>query len=522
MTQDYGKVFLVGAGPGDPGLLTLRGAELLRRADVVVYDRLVPAELLSMVPATARRVYVGKTPGQSGISQDEINAILVREARSAATVVRLKGGDPLVFGRGGEEALALRWAGIPFEIVPGVTAGVAGPAYAGIPVTHRGLTSSVVFVTGNEDPAKPDSDLDYAALARIGTVVFYMGVGHLRENLAQLVTAGRSPQTPAAIVQWATTARQRTVTGTLATLADRAEAAGMAAPCIVIVGEVAALRDELAWCERLPLFGRTILVTRSRRQASELVVALRDLGARVIELPTIEIRPVDSPELTDVAGRLAEFDWIVFTSPNGVIEFAAHLSRHGKDVRALAPLRIAAIGPGTARHLADVGLRADLVSEKAIAESLADALLAAGVGQGTSVLLTRAEEARDVLPDRLRAAGAVVTDVAVYRTVVPEHVDAESLAALAAGDVDLVTLTSSSTARHLAEVVRAHGGDAMLDRVCSASRFFAIGPITARTADEFGFQVIVESPVHTIDGLVEAIRRWAAENPGFPANSGDR
>jgi len=515
-------VYLVGAGPGDPGLLTLRGAELLARADVVVYDRLVPAEMLAMVRPQARRLFVGKTPGRPGTSQDEINAILVREAGRAAVVVRLKGGDPFVFGRGGEEAIALKQAGIPFDIVPGITAGIAGPAYAGIPVTHRGMTSDVVFVTGNEDPAKAETDLDYDALARIGTVVFYMGVAHLRENLARLVAAGRSPRTPAAIVQWATTSRQRTVVGDLGTLADLAEAADMAAPCIVVVGDVAALREQIAWRETQPLFGRTILVTRSRRQASELTAALRDLGARVIELPTIEIRPVESSEPAEAARRLDQFQWIVFTSPNGVVEFTACLSRCGLDVRALAPVKIAAIGPGTARHLADAGLRADLVAERAIAESLADALLAAGVGQGSRVLLTRAEEARDVLPERLRAAGADVADVAVYRTVVPEHVDADALAALADGDVDLVTLTSSSTARHLAEVVRAHGGDALLDRVRASARFFAIGPITARTAAEFGLRVVVESPVHTIDGLVEAIRRWAEANPHFPANSDGR
>lgn len=510
MAESHGIVFLVGAGPGDPGLLTLRGAQLLGRAQTVLYDRLVAPELLSLAPAGACRIYVGKRPGHHAMEQDEINALLIREAREGRTVVRLKGGDPFVFGRGGEEALALAEAGVPFEIVPGITAGIAGPACAGIPVTHRGLSSAVVLVTGHEDPGKADSDLDYEALARIGTVVFYMGVSRLADIARKLIDAGRPADTPAAAIQQATTARQRTVVATLATLAERAEAERLAPPAIIVVGQVARLREHIRWFELRPLAGKTIVVTRTREQAGELSARLRDLGARVVELPTIAVEPLDAGPLRAALERIADFTWLAFTSPNGVDRFFACLADGGRDARCLAGLRVAAIGPGTAQRLAERGLRADLLPPRAVAESLTEAMLAAGVGPADRVLLPRAKDARDVLPQALRDAGARVDEIAVYRTVLPEMVDSDALAMVVSGEADLVTLTSSSTARHFAVLVEAHGGPEALDAVRRTVDLAAIGPITAATAGELGLRVAVEATEHTIDGLVEAIRRWAA------------
>ena len=504
-------VYLVGAGPGDPGLLTLRGAEVLRQADVVVYDRLVAVEILALAAPEARQVYVGKRPGKRAAEQEAINALLVSEAQSGGCVVRLKGGDPFVFGRGGEEALALRQAGVPFEIVPGITAGVAGPACAGIPVTHRGLSSAVVLVTGHEDPAKGGSDLDYDALARIGTVVFYMGVGRLSELAVGLLAAGRAAETPAAVIERATTGRQRTVLATLATVADRAASDGVEPPAIVVVGDVAGLRPDLAWFEARPLFGRTIVVTRTREQAAELAAPLRGFGARVLELPTLAVEPMGDADLASAQERLGEFEWLVLTSPNGVDRFFGCLDEHGRDARYLAGVKVAAMGPGTARRLAAHGVRADLVPSEAMAESLADALIGAGVGQGTAVLLARACDARGVLPETLRGAGARVDDVAVYRTVQPQAVCEPVLEAIAAGRVDLVTFTSGSTARHFAALVEAHGGAERLAAIRRDVAVAAIGPVTAEVARELGFTVSVVSPEHTIAGLVESVRRWAEE-----------
>jgi len=508
-----GTVSLVGAGPGDVGLLTLRGAERLSQAQVVVYDRLVAAEVLSLAAPAARRTYVGKSAGHHAMSQDEINELLVREARAGRRVVRLKGGDPFVFGRGGEEALALQRAGVPFEVVPGITAGVAGPAYAGIPVTHRELSSAVVLVTGHEDPGKPESDLDYGALARIATVVFYMGVARLPDVVSGLTGAGRSPETPAALIQRATTSRQRTLVATLGTLAARAEAESVTPPAVVVVGDTVGLREHLAWYEQQPLADMTVVVTRTREQASDLSAGVRDLGAHVIELPTIAVELMGDAILAAALDRVGEYDWLVFTSPNGVDRFFACLRDTGADARRLAGLRVAVIGPGSAHRLSQHGVRADLVPPLAIAESLAEALLEAGVGKETRILLPRAEGARAALPDALRREGATVDDLAVYRAVVPTSVDRGALEVLAAGEADLVTLTSSSTAEHFAALVESELGDDALARIRASTSFAAIGPITAGTARDLGFRVAVEAGEHTITGLVEAIRRWAEATP---------
>ncbi|HEX8243093.1 MAG TPA: uroporphyrinogen-III C-methyltransferase [Longimicrobium sp.] len=501
-----GTVYLVGAGPGDPGLLTVRAAELLERADVLVYDALAAPEIVERA-AKAERIFAGKRGGRKNVlSQDEISALLVDLAGKHQTVVRLKGGDPFVFGRGGEEALALAAAGIPFEVVPGVTAGVAGPAYAGIPVTHRGLSTSVTLITGHEDPEKGTTDVDWEFLAKgTGTLVFYMSVGRMEENFARLVAAGRSPDTPAAAVEWGTYPRQRTVAGTLSTLPEIVRAAGIGAPSVVIVGDVVSLRERLAWFDRRPLSGRRIVVTRARAQASDLAAALEELGAEVVQLPVIRIAdPEDPAPLRQAAECAGGFDWIVFTSVNGVSRFFSVLGETGRDARALAGVRVCAIGPATAAEAAKHGIRADLVPGEFVAEAAVEALAAAGV-TGKRILLPRAEVARAVLPDGLRARGAEVVEVTAYRTVQDGAGADEVRRRLEAGEIDLVTFTASSTVRNFAELAGASAG---------AARVASIGPVTSATVRELGMAVDVEADEYTIPGLVRAVRAFFAKGGG--------
>jgi uroporphyrinogen III methyltransferase / synthase len=478
-------VALVGAGPGDPGLLTRRGAELLAAAEVVIYDRLGTDALLDLAPATARRISVGKAPGSVDATQDQINALLVEHGRAGRAVVRLKGGDPFVFGRGGEEAEALAAAGVSFEIVPGVTSAVAAPAYAGIPVTHRGLSTHVTIVTGHEDPTKGHTDVDWARLAAAGgTLVILMGAATLPAIAAQLLAAGLAADTPVAAIHAGTRPEQRTTRGTLGTVADLA----VAAPAAVVVGAVAAL--DLAWFERRPLFGRTIVVTRAREQASELRARLTALGSRVVELPAIRIDPlpVVLPPLDDV-------DWLVLTSANGVSAlFERGIIPTGGDARTLAAVRVAAIGPGTARALARHGVRADLVPHRFVAEALLDAFPPPD-GPDRRVLLARAEQARDVLPDGLRTLGYHVDVLALYRTRVAEP-DPAILDQVRRGQVDAVTFTSSSTVRNFVDLA------GTLD---PQPHVVSIGPITSATARELGLRVDAEATAHTIDGLVAAV-----------------
>ena len=484
-----GRVFLVGAGPGDPGLLTARARDLLAAADVVLYDRLIPAEALSAVRPDAEVMYVGKQPGAESVPQNQTERLMVEHARAGRAVVRLKGGDPFVFGRGGEEAEALRAAGVPFEVVPGVTAGVAAPAYAGIPVTHRDRASAVAFVTGHEDPAKGEPGLDWGALAAFpGTLVLYMGVSRLEEIAQRLIAAGRSSAEPAAVIEGGTLPGQRTVEATLGTLAERVREAGVRPPAVTVVGAVAALREELAWWEDRPLRGLTVAVTRARAQAGELADRLRGLGAEVVEAPVIRIvpRPGALPDLS-------AFDLLCLTSPNGVDLLWERLSADGKDSRALAALTVAAIGPGTARALRRRGIEADVAPERAVAESLVDALRDVPVRRA---LVARASEARDVLPDALRERGAEVEVLALYDTV------AEPLApgALAAvGEADYVTFTSASTVRFLLEA--ANGDAAILD----GARVVSIGPVTSDALRELGITADVQAAQHDLDGLVEAL-----------------
>jgi uroporphyrinogen III methyltransferase/synthase len=477
------SVFLVGAGPGDPGLLTLRAVELLGSADVVLYDRLIPPGALRHARAGAELVYVGKQGGGPQMPQEEIDRLLVEHGRSGKRVVRLKGGDPLVFGRGGEEALALREAGIGFEVVPGITAGVAAPAYAGIPVTHRELASGVAFVTGHEDPAKPESALDWAALARFpGTLVFYMGVRALPRIAERLQAEGRPADEPAAVIERGTLPNQRTVLATLGDVARRAAEAGIKAPAVTLVGPVAALRQDLAWLEQRPLHGKTVAVTRARAQASPLAARLRDLGADVIEAPAIrtESLPAEVPELSG-------YDLVVVSSPNGARELFDRLFEAGKDARALAGVRVAAMGPGTARALRERGVSADVVPDRSVAEGMIEAL--AGI-EIRRVLLARGKEGRDLLPDALRERGADVDVLALYETV-PEPLSDEQREAIRRADY--VTFTSASTVRYL-------GVDALGD-----ARLASIGPATSAELRAHGREPDLEADPHTPDGLVDAL-----------------
>jgi uroporphyrinogen III methyltransferase/synthase len=497
-----GTVYLVGAGPGDPGLLTLRAAELMERADVLVYDALVSPAIMERAPH-AERVYVGKRGGEHHRTQEQINAILVDLAGKHRTVVRLKGGDPFVFGRGGEEALVLAQAGIPFEVVPGVTAGIAAPAYAGIPVTQRGMAASVAFVTGHEDPTKPDTDVDWAHLAHgVGTVVFYMGVGKMADNFRRLIEHGRAPDTPAAAIEWGTYPRQRTVTGTLETLPVIAKEAGIGAPSLIVVGEVVSLREALGWWDRRPLSGRRIVVTRARAQASEFAAALEALGAEVVQFPVIRIASAADPEpLRRAAAQAGTFDWIVFTSANGVERFWYALAEQKCDARTLGGVRVCAIGPATAAELERRGVTPDLVPDEFVAESAVQALLAAAPVHGARILLPRAEVARAVLPDSLRAAGAEVVEVVAYTTVQDGGGAERVRAMLDRGEVDAVTFTASSTVKNFVELIGAEIGRA---------KVASIGPVTSATARELGLAVDVEAAEFTTPGLVRALRELLA------------
>jgi uroporphyrinogen III methyltransferase/synthase len=490
-----GVVYLVGAGPGDPGLMTARALELIGSADAIFYDRLIPPGALDGARDDAELVYVGKAPGKPAVPQEEIGQRLIEAAREGRSVVRLKGGDPFVFGRGGEEGEALREAGVEFEVVPGVTAGVAASAYAGIPVTHRDDASAVAFVTGHEDPEKEESALDWEALARFpGTLVFYMGVKRLADNAAALIAAGRDAEEPAAAIERGTMAGQRTVVATLGTLAEAVDREQVKAPALIVVGAVVERREELAWLERRPLHRRRIVVTRARAQASGLATTLRGLGAEVVELPAIRIEPrIESADVKGAVASIGEYALICLTSPNGVRLLFEALRAAGLDARALSDTTVAAIGPGTARTLARQGIEADVVPERFVAEALVEALSDVEVA-GKRVLVARAAEARDVLPDALRERGAEVDVVAFYETVrevpAPDAVEA-------AQSADYVTFTSSSTVTNLVE--------ALGDRFPPTARVVSIGPVTSETARAAGLEVHVEAERHDVDGLVIAL-----------------
>ncbi len=507
-----GFVSLVGAGPGDPGLITVAGAARIAEAEVIVYDRLANAELLAHARPGAELIYAGKLPDRHTLTQDEINAVLVEKGIAGKRVVRLKGGDPFVFGRGGEEAEALIAAGIPFEVIPGVTSAIAAPAYAGIPVTHRNVASSFAVITGHEDPAKDDTSINWAHLATgVDTLVFLMGVGRLTEITRRLIENGRAPTTPVGVIEWGTHPRQHTVTGTLATIADDVAAAGIGSPAVTVVGDVVSLREHLRWFDNRPLAGKRVLVTRTRHQASDLSRLLVERGAEPVELPSIEVTPTADP--AEVARaletlRTSGYGWAIFTSANAVDVFFARLRDAGLDARAFGHTQIAAIGSGTADALDRYGLRADLVPERYIAEGVLEALAARPI-RGVRFLLPRAQGARETLVDGLVARGAVVDELKLYVAAIPERPDAEGLRRLRAGEIDIATFASSSSVRNLVAML---GGDpAPLRSVTIA----AIGPITAETVRESGLEVSIEPRQHTIDALVQAIAdAFAAESAG--------
>lgn len=511
-------IYLVGSGPGDPGLFTLKGLRCLEAADAVVYDRLAPESLLRHAPPDAERIYVGKKPGEPSMPQGEINALLVELGRSGKTVVRLKGGDPYIFGRGGEEALELAEAGIPFETVPGITSGVAAPAYAGIPVTHRNVSTSVAFITGHEDPTKGRSDVDWSRVANgADTLVLYMGLGRLQEISEGLIAAGRSPDTPVACVRWGTLPEQRTVTGTLEDIAERVRQAGLKPPAVTVVGGVVPLRESLGWFEERPLFGRRVVVTRARAQAGELSRELEALGAGVFEFPTIEIHPPEDFEPLDRAIlELDGYDWLVFTSVNGVDSFVERLGHHGLDLRAVPRrAKVAAIGPATAERVRSLGLRVDVVPEEYRAEALVEEMPAEELA-GKKVLIPRAKVAREVLPERLREAGAEVFVPPAYESVPSETGKEEVAEGLEAGEVSCITFTASSTVENF---VRAFGAERAVD-LLSGTAVVCIGPITADTARGYGLRVDAEAREYTIGGLVEAVVELFAGAAGVAEKDG--
>ncbi|HET6369908.1 MAG TPA: uroporphyrinogen-III C-methyltransferase [Nitrospiria bacterium] len=497
-----GKVYLVGAGPGDPRLITVRGRACLEEADVVVYDYLAPETLLGFCPKKSVKIFVGKRREGNRLSQAEINRLLIQHARKGKVVVRLKGGDPFIFGRGGEEAEALAEEGIPFEIVPGVTAAIAVPAYAGIPLTHRDWTSSVAFITGHEDPDKGDSRVAWDKIATgIGTLIFYMGVRSLPHIVEKLIAHGRSPKTPIALIQWGTRPLQRTAVGTLEDIVGRSETARMEPPVTIVVGEVVRLREKLDWYERLPLFGKKILTTRAEAREEEFSNIVAGLGGEAISFPTIEIVPPKSWQSLDQAiAEIKGFDWLILTSANGVRYFFERLNEKKKDARALSGLRICAIGPRTADALSDFGIRADLVPSAFTAEGVLEAFSGEPLS-GKRVLLARAKVAREILPVELRRRGATVTVAVAYQTVRPKP-DIERIEQMIARkEIDMITFTSSSTATNFAELL----GSNDLSKRLEGIPIGAIGPVTARTVEDLGLRCAVVANEHTMEGLARAL-----------------
>lgn len=497
-----GRVYLVGAGPGDPDLITVRGRECLERADVVIHDALANYVLLDYAPR-AEKIFVGKTADSHTLLQDEINRLLLDWAGRVSCVVRLKGGDPFVFGRGGEEALFLAEHGVAFEVVPGVTAGLGAAAYAGVPVTHRGMAAGVALITGHAAEEGEGLQLELEHLALQSTLVFYMGVRNLPRIVDDLLGLGRAPDTPVALIEWGTYPRQRTVTGVLSTICARCADEDVQAPAVIVVGAVAALHDPLNWFERRPLSGIRVAVTRAQTQAADMVRHLRALGAEILEFPTIEIVPVEPADDMDYVGN---YDWVVLTSVNAVDMLFDRLESLGQDARDLAGVRLCVIGSATADAVRKRFLRIDLMPKRYVAEDLFAALSRREDSlQGRRFLLPRADIARSFLPQALRDQGAEVTELVTYRTVVPETSGAAA-DAVAAFAPHVVTFTSSSTARNFCELL----GPDRLDRVKAGATFATIGPITARTARELGFEPVIEAARHDVPGLIQAILEWAA------------
>lgn len=494
------KVYLVGAGPGDPSLITVKGLDCIKAADVIIYDQLANPKLLSYAKPNAELVYVGKIAGDHTLPQEQINQLLVEKAKSGKTVCRLKGGDPFVFGRGGEEAEELVAAGIEFEFVPGITSAIAVPAYAGIPVTHREYTSNFAVITGHEDPTKETSSIQWEKLATsVGTLIFLMGVSNLPLIVEQLLKYGRAKETPVALIRHGTLPKQETLIGTLADISETAKQKKFKPPAIIIVGEVVRLRDKLNWFENKPLFGKRILVTRTRKQASEFAGQLESLGAEVIEFPTIEIIPPDNWKPIDKAiSNLPTYDWVIFTSVNGVEKFFERLADKKMDCRQFGNSKLAAIGPATAEALKEKGLIADIVPSEYRAEGILEAFASFDL-KGKKILLARAQEARDILPNQLRESGAKVDVVPVYKTVKPK-VGTYCNTPLPE-KLDVITFASSSSVRNFVDMF----SKKELKTIISGAAIAVIGPITAQTATELGFPITIEATEYTIPGLVTAI-----------------
>jgi uroporphyrinogen III methyltransferase/synthase len=508
--QSKGTVYLVGAGPGDAGLLTLRGAELLGRADVVVYDALVNPDLLRLAPKLAEIVYAGKRAKEHAIPQNELNHLLIRKAREGKCVVRLKGGDPYIFGRGGEEAEELAASGIPFEVVPGISSIVAGPNYAGIPLTHREHCSSFTVITGHEDPTKDETALDYDQLAKTpGTKVILMGVERIRQIADSLMERGMDRATPVGMVRWGTTGQQESIEATLGNIADVVAEKKFSAPAVTVIGDVVKLRGKLNWFENRALFGHRIVVTRTREQASELSARLKDLGAEVLEVPTIKIVPPDEKQpLLEAMEGLGEYDWIIFTSPNGVVAFFEYFFKAFEDVRALGNLRIAAVGPATAAKLKELHLRVDVMPEEYLTKKVAKAIRDFESIENLRFLLARAQVANRELSKELEDLGGIVDDVAVYKTV-PETEDRTGVAAkLLESGADWITFTSSSTVENFHARFDLPGLIARFPQI----RLASIGPETSKAIRALGSNPAVEAKPHNIEGLVEALRRANKEN----------
>ena len=506
--KSKGMVYLVGAGPGDEGLLTRRGAEVLARADVVVYDALVQPGLLALAPSTAERIYGGKRAAAHAIPQEDLNQLLVEKSKAGQTVVRLKGGDPYLFGRGGEEAVELAEAGVPFEVVPGVSSLTAALNYAGIPLTHRDHCSGFTVVTGHEDPTKPEAAIDYGALANApGTLVILMGVERLREISRLLVGAGKNPETPAAMVQWGTTGRQRSVDATLTTLADAAEKVGVSSPAIIVIGDVVRERSRLNWFENRPLHGRRIVVTRTRSQASELGRRLRDLGADVMEIPTLRMEPPQALQpLVECIVGITEYNWLVFTSPHGVSTFFDTFFKAYPDIRSLGNLRIAAVGPATSAKLAELHLQIDAMPEQFVAAKIADAIAKVESIENLRFLVIRPEGDASELARMIEDRGGIVDEVASYRTLAETADLNGSAARFLEEGADWITFASGSAVQHFHE--RFDLPSAL--RKDSKIQTVSIGPETSKALQSLGLKPTAEAKVHTIDGLVETLVRQAS------------
>ncbi len=503
-----GKVYLIGAGPGDPGLITVKGLKCLGEADVIIYDYLVSPELLRHARKDSRLLYVGKKGGEHSITQSDLNKLIVEEASKGIVVARLKGGDPFIFGRGGEEAEILAGAKIDFEIVPGVTSAIAVPAYAGIPLTHRSFTSTVCFVTGHEDPVKEQSDIDWKGLSGIGTLVFLMGVKNLPSIIKNLVDGGKSPQTPAALIRWGTTPDQQTITGTLENIEKKAEEANFRPPSIFVVGGVVTLRDMLGWFETKPLFGRGVVITRPIEQAHDFIELLAAEGARPIHFPTIKIEPpLYWTGLDESIGNIEMYSWLIFTSANGVRFFLRRLREKGRDVRDLKNIRICAIGPATAGMLRKMGLHVEIVPNEYISEGVIKSFSGIDLRK-KKILLPRAEVARDIIPDELAKMGAEVDVVTAYRTVQSGVKKTDLQDQIDKGRVDVITFTSPST---VANFVQITGKDFKLPEKVKIA---CIGPVTAAAARKFGFKIDIMQNEYTVPGLVASIREFFRSETG--------